>query len=108
MFSPLLESPHNLQSAEFRFSKPAHEEIVTVGGLTFSSILSQNKHKSLLRGRYMIIAIRYVKSYLIIEEAGEMMAQPLRALATLPEDLGSIPSTHITAHNCLQLQSHGI
>lgn len=26
VFSLLLESAHNLQSAEFRFSKPAHEE----------------------------------------------------------------------------------
>jgi hypothetical protein len=25
----------------------------------------------------------------------------LRALATLPEDLGSIPNTHMAAHNCL-------
>jgi hypothetical protein len=33
------------------------------------------------------------------------MAQCLRALAALPEDLGSIPSTHMAAHNCLQLQS---
>jgi hypothetical protein len=29
------------------------------------------------------------------------MAQQLRALAALPEDLGLIPSTHIVAHNCL-------
>jgi hypothetical protein len=29
----------------------------------------------------------------------------LRALAVLLEDLGSIPSTHIEMHNCLQLQS---
>ena len=32
--------------------------------------------------------------------AGEM-AQQLRALAVLPEDLGSIPSNHIAAQNCL-------
>ena len=32
--------------------------------------------------------------------AGEM-AQQLGALAVLPEDLGSIPSTHMAAHNCL-------
>jgi hypothetical protein len=31
----------------------------------------------------------------------EEMAQQLRALAALPEDLGSIPSTHMVAHNCL-------
>jgi hypothetical protein len=29
------------------------------------------------------------------------MAQPLRALAVLPEDPGSIPSTHMAAHNHL-------
>ena len=27
------------------------------------------------------------------------MAQCLKALVTLPEDLGSIPSTHMVAHN---------
>ncbi|KRY94874.1 hypothetical protein T4B_12424 [Trichinella pseudospiralis] len=30
------------------------------------------------------------------------MAQRLRALAVLPKDLGSIPSTHMAAHNCLK------
>ena len=29
------------------------------------------------------------------------MAQWLRALAPLREDLGSIPSTHMETHNCL-------
>ena len=32
---------------------------------------------------------------------GREMAQRLRALAALPEHLGSIPSTHVTAHNYL-------
>jgi hypothetical protein len=32
--------------------------------------------------------------------AGEM-TQWLRALTAFPEDLGSIPSTHMAAHNCL-------
>jgi hypothetical protein len=32
--------------------------------------------------------------------AGER-TQQLRAPTALPEDLGSIPSIHITAHNCL-------
>jgi hypothetical protein len=31
------------------------------------------------------------------------MAQWLRALATPTEDLGSISSTHMAAHNCLHL-----
>jgi hypothetical protein len=31
----------------------------------------------------------------------EEMAQWLRALAVLLENLGSIPSTHMAAHNCL-------
>jgi hypothetical protein len=31
------------------------------------------------------------------------MAQQLRALAVLLEDLGSMPSTHVAAHNCLTL-----
>jgi len=35
------------------------------------------------------------------KQAGEM-AQQLRALVALPEDQGSIPSTHRAAHNCLQ------
>jgi hypothetical protein len=29
------------------------------------------------------------------------MAQQLRAQSTLPKDLGSIPNTHIAAHNCI-------
>jgi hypothetical protein len=32
------------------------------------------------------------------------MAQQLRGLAALPEDRGSIPSTHMEDHNCLQFQ----
>ena len=32
------------------------------------------------------------------------MAQWLRALTALPEDLGSTPSIHMAAHNCLQLE----
>jgi hypothetical protein len=35
--------------------------------------------------------------------AGEM-AQQLRSLNALPEDPSSILSTHVAAHNCLQLQ----
>lgn len=35
------------------------------------------------------------------------MAQRLRALATLPEDPVSIPSTNMGAHNCLQLSPRG-
>jgi hypothetical protein len=38
--------------------------------------------------------------------AGEM-AQWLKALAAFPEALGSIPSTHVAAHNCLLLASRG-
>ena len=40
-------------------------------------------------------------------EAGEM-TQQLRAFASLPEDLGSIPSTHVAAHNYQTLQFQGI
>jgi hypothetical protein len=32
------------------------------------------------------------------------MAEQLRALAALPEALGSIPSTHMAAYNCLEPQ----
>ena len=42
-----------------------------------------------------------------IRGAGEM-AQRLRALTALPEDPGSIPSTHMAAHNCLKIQFQGI
>jgi hypothetical protein len=35
------------------------------------------------------------------------MTQELRNLAVLPEDSGSIPSTHIVAHSLLELQSQG-
>ena len=31
----------------------------------------------------------------------EEMAQGLRAVADPPEDTGSIPRTHMAAHNCL-------
>jgi hypothetical protein len=31
----------------------------------------------------------------------EKMGQELKALATLPEHLGSVPSDHMLAHNCL-------
>jgi hypothetical protein len=34
---------------------------------------------------------------------GGEITQQLRALAPLPEDLGSSPSSHMAAHNCLQL-----
>jgi hypothetical protein len=37
--------------------------------------------------------------------AGEK-AQPLRPLAALPEDPGSILNTHMAAHKCLELQFH--
>lgn len=33
------------------------------------------------------------------------MAQRFRALAALPEDPSSMPSTHMPAHNCLYLLS---
>lgn len=32
--------------------------------------------------------------------AGEMV-HLLKALGTLPKDLGSVPSTHLAAYNCL-------
>jgi hypothetical protein len=35
----------------------------------------------------------------------EEMTQQLRALAAFPEDLGSTPSTHMEAHNHLNLSS---
>ena len=37
-------------------------------------------------------------------KTGEM-AQQLRALAALPEDLSSIPSLHMAAHKCLQREN---
>lgn len=36
------------------------------------------------------------------------MAQWLRALAALEEDLGLVPSTHMLVFNHLKLQFHGI
>jgi hypothetical protein len=38
----------------------------------------------------------------------EEMALQLGTLAVLPKDLGSIPSTHIAAHNHLKLKFQGI
>lgn len=43
----------------------------------------------------LIISLKFLN-----QRAGEM-AQQLRALAVLPEDSGSIPSTHMAAHACL-------
>lgn len=40
---------------------------------------------------------------IILGAAGEM-AQWLRPLVALPDDLGSVPRTQIKAHNCLYLQ----
>lgn len=36
------------------------------------------------------------------------MAPWLRALVTVREELDSVASTHVAAHNCLQLQFRGI
>jgi hypothetical protein len=36
------------------------------------------------------------------------MAPSLESLAVFPEDLGSILSTHMGAHNCVSIQSWGI
>lgn len=41
-------------------------------------------------------------------KAGEQMALQLRAPASLSEEPGSSPSTRLTVHNCLQLQSQEI
>ena len=40
-------------------------------------------------------------------KGAQNMAQQLRALATLREDLGVLPSTHIIAHNELGLHLQG-
>jgi hypothetical protein len=39
-----------------------------------------------------------------LQERVRELAQQLRALTVLPKDRGSIPSTHVAAHSCLQLQ----
>lgn len=36
------------------------------------------------------------------------MAQSLKARTAIPEDLGSVPSTYMAAHNPWQLQCQGI
>ena len=41
----------------------------------------------------------YFPDKIFILGAGEM-AQQFRALAVLPEDMGSIPSPHMAAQNC--------
>jgi hypothetical protein len=35
------------------------------------------------------------------------MAQQIRALTALPEVLGSVPSTHMAAHTCVNSSSRG-
>jgi hypothetical protein len=47
----------------------------------------------------MLDIIKILKKY-YCAGAGEM-AHQLGALAALPEDQASIPSTHMAAHNCL-------
>lgn len=39
--------------------------------------------------------------YIDQDHTGDGMAQWLRALVDLPEDLGSILNTHVVAHNCV-------
>lgn len=39
--------------------------------------------------------------FLFKNHGAREMAQRLRTLAALAEDLGSVPSTHIVTHNCL-------
>lgn len=56
----------------------------------------------LSRGISLYIFILNLK----VDGAGEV-AQGL-ALVTLPEDPGSVPSTHMSTHNCLELQFQGI
>jgi hypothetical protein len=36
------------------------------------------------------------------------MVQQLKVLFALPEELGSIPSSHVAVHNCLYLQLNRI
>ena len=46
----------------------------------------------------------HFNSFFNIEETtlgARKMTQGLRVLAAVPEYQGSVPSTHITAHNCL-------
>jgi hypothetical protein len=47
---------------------------------------------------------RTIFSYKKKETGTAEMALQLRVLAVIPKDLGSIPSTHMAAPNCLQLQ----
>lgn len=54
---------------------------------------------------------RRMKSYRVCVEGGGdggEMAQKSRALTALPEDVGSVPSTHEAAYSCLSLQIQGI
>jgi hypothetical protein len=50
---------------------------------------------------YNKIAFLKVKYFFL--QVGEMIAQQLRALAALLEDLGSILTSHMGAYTCLQL-----
>lgn len=42
------------------------------------------------------------------QDGAREMAQELRALTALVEDLGLVLNTHTAAHNCLELQLQGI
>ncbi|XP_075822740.1 protein HIDE1 isoform X2 [Microtus pennsylvanicus] len=60
-----------------------------------------------LAGAVLLLTGLVVVTVVVRKGAGEM-ALRLRALTALPEDRGSIPSTHMAAHNCLKIQFQGI
>jgi hypothetical protein len=49
--------------------------------------------------------LEFKKKKKVFRDRSEELSQQLRALAVLPEDLSSIPSTHMTADNHLQSRS---
>jgi hypothetical protein len=57
--------------------------------------------RAIFTGLLLRVFIKFMNKYIRLG-AGEM-AQWLRALAALSEDLDSIPSSHMAAHNCLLL-----
>lgn len=56
---------------------------------------------------HVLIFVSHDKSFIKNLRSGEIMVQCLEAVATLPEDLGSISGTQMAVHNCLEIQFQG-
>ena len=98
-----LVSPHSSHVTQLQDTCPISESLCFVSGeAPFLSL--QSPSPCLLPLPPLSLEKMCVCVKRVLLRAGEMV-QWLRTLAALPEDPGSILSTHIVAHNCLWLSS---